>query len=87
MQKILRSIREKIREVTGYTIIKLSSGISYDDKFLAFKNFFKSIRNVEGSIVECGVGYAKSFLIITQLARLEGKDRIIWGFDSFEGFP
>jgi len=87
MQKILRRIREKIEELTGYTIIKLPSGISYDINFITFRNFFKSIRDVEGNIVECGVGYGENFLILTRLVRLERKGRNIWGFDSFEGFP
>jgi len=48
---------------------------------------YSSIRNVDGDIVECGVGAGRTFLILAGLARDEGKKRTVWGFDSFEGFP
>ena len=52
--------------------------------------FFDLIRDVPGTIVECGVGRGRSLLIISALnvlsERREGGLRDIWGFDSFAGF-
>jgi O-methyltransferase len=40
----------------------------------------------EGDFVECGIGLARTFLILGFL--IEGqRHRRLWGFDSFEGFP
>lgn len=54
-------------------------------------NFFEMIKNVEGDIVECGVGGGRSLLILSALNLLldqsEGGERTIYGYDSFSGFP
>lgn len=54
-------------------------------------NFFKIIRNVKGDVVECGVGRGRSLAIISALNYIfdaeEGGKRLIYGYDSFEGFP
>ncbi len=44
-------------------------------------------RDVEGDIVECGVGYGRTLLIIHELVKYLGLKKHIWGFDSFQGFP
>jgi hypothetical protein len=53
--------------------------------------FFKAIKDVEGCIVECGIGRGRSLLIISainyMLEESEGGQRKIFGYDSFEGFP
>ena len=63
----------------------------FNDKILKrslyFNNFFKIIENIEGTILECGVGEGVTLSILCSLNLLEKKDRLIWGFDSFEGFP
>jgi len=48
---------------------------------------FQKIGSVDGGIVECGVGYGKSFLILAWLIGSSGIRRSLWGFDSFAGFP
>ena len=48
---------------------------------------YDSINNVDGNIVECGVGQGRSFLTLADLVYRETGQRILWGFDSFEGFP
>ena len=55
--------------------------------FLYYGNLFSQIKDIDGSIVECGVGKGRSFLYFNFLASKEGKGRMVWGFDSFEGFP
>jgi hypothetical protein len=56
-------------------------------RFLYFARFFDLIRNLEGDVVECGVGRGDSFVMLSILAKREGAGRRVWGFDSFEGFP
>lgn len=59
-------------------------------RVLYWQQFFGLIRDVPGTIVECGIGRGRSLLIITALNTLYGADeggqREIWGFDSFAGF-
>lgn len=52
-----------------------------------FEQLFKKIKYIEGDIVECGVGLGETLSIIASLCKKEGKNRKLWGFDSFEGFP
>jgi len=53
--------------------------------------FLEMVRNVPGAIVECGIGRARSLLVMAALNKLldpgEGGGRAIYGYDSFEGFP
>ena len=56
-----------------------------------WNTFLEMVRNVPGAIVECGVGRARSLLILSALNTLrdanEGGGRKVFGYDSFEGFP
>jgi len=52
-----------------------------------FKELYDKISGIDGDIVECGVAYGGSLYILGALAKQEGKDRKIYGLDSFEGFP
>lgn len=56
-------------------------------RFLYFKRLFDLVRNVEGDVVECGIGQGHSLLQFALLVKDEMKGRKLWGFDSFEGFP
>jgi O-methyltransferase len=56
-------------------------------KFCYFADLMDSIRDLDGDIVECGVGWGWSFLYFCLLARIENRGRHLWAFDSFEGFP
>lgn len=55
--------------------------------FLYLSKMFEKIKGVDGNVVECGVGYGRTFLILSYLVLRENKGREIWGFDSFRGFP
>lgn len=55
--------------------------------FFRLPILFSNIQEVEGDIVECGVGWARTFSILACLVKAEGKNRMLYGFDSFEGFP
>jgi hypothetical protein len=48
---------------------------------------FNMIKTLDGDIVECGVGKGRTFSNWVFLCYDEGRQRHIWGFDSFEGFP
>ncbi len=54
-------------------------------------DYFSKIQEVEGSIVECGVGRGRSLMIISALNFYfdfyKVGSRKIYAYDSFEGFP
>ncbi len=56
-------------------------------KAFYFHEVFGEIKNVDGDVVECGVGYGNSIVILGSLVDLNKKERRVIGFDSFEGFP
>jgi hypothetical protein len=59
-------------------------------RFLALYEIFKRIRNVKGSIVECGVFQGFGVMTWAKLSALlepVNLTRRIYGFDSFAGFP
>jgi O-methyltransferase len=56
-------------------------------RLLYFQRFFTAIEHLDGDVVECGVGYGNSLVMLSILAKREGCGRRVWGFDSFEGFP
>lgn len=56
-------------------------------RFHYLADVFSQLRNVEGDVVECGVGWGRSLLYLSLLTRIENRGRRVWGFDSFEGFP
>lgn len=59
-------------------------------RFMALYEIFKLIRNVKGSIVECGVfdGFGiMTWAKISAIMEPVNLTRRIYGFDTFEGFP
>ncbi len=50
-------------------------------------SLIKEIKDVEGDIVEFGVGNGKSFFTWASAIKYFGIKKTIYGFDSFEGFP
>lgn len=59
-------------------------------RFLALYEIFKRLRNVKGSIVECGVFQGFGVMTWAKLSAIiepVNLTRRIYGFDSFEGFP
>ncbi len=48
---------------------------------------YKLSSRIKGDIVECGVGYGKSLLILSSLLSVSKINKKIFAFDSFEGFP
>lgn len=58
-----------------------------DKKYLYMRKMFRRIAKLDGDIVECGVGKMHTFRMLAELLAEENSTRILWGFDSFEGFP
>lgn len=59
-------------------------------RFLALYEIFKRVRNVKGSIVECGVFQGFGVMTWAKLSAIVepvNLTRRIYGFDTFEGFP
>jgi len=55
--------------------------------FLYFTRLFNLISDKEGDIVECGVGQGETLFQLCCLAKDEGRQRKVFGFDSFQGLP
>jgi len=51
-----------------------------------FRDVIKKTKNLEGDIVECGVGHGRSLLLLAVLNNSFEKKNL-YAFDSFEGFP
>jgi len=56
---------------------------------LFFRDLLHQIKNVDGAIVECGVGWGRSLAHIMALSEADPElpKRKIIGYDSFAGFP
>ncbi|RJX30690.1 MAG: hypothetical protein C4516_07945 [Oxalobacter sp.] len=86
MKRIINGILKKF----GLQLTR-ANGIPATYKLLLNAHYFSSkfdlIKNIQGDVVECGVGFGHTLLLICQCSHIEGKQRQIWAFDSFEGFP
>jgi len=57
------------------------------DRYLYFLDQLKTIRDIDGDIVECGVSIGHGALLFLLLSEYLGVERTYYGFDSFAGFP
>lgn len=89
---------KKLLNRTGYELrrseeLYLNSLRQFDygkmfKQVLYFHAQYAKINNLSGDIVECGVGYSRTFQVLACLLRREEHpSRTLYGFDSFEGFP
>jgi hypothetical protein len=56
-------------------------------RYAGFTSLLLLTNDIEGDIVECGVGRGKSLFYIGYLTYILKSKKRIFGFDSFEGFP
>ncbi|MGH2627166.1 MAG: TylF/MycF/NovP-related O-methyltransferase, partial [Anaerolineales bacterium] len=56
-------------------------------RLLYFNRMLSLVSDIEGDIVECGVGRGETLLALAILLQDDGRSRNLWGFDSFTGFP
>lgn len=65
--------------------------IGWMRQFKYFLQLYNIYKNIEGDIVECGIGEGNTFAMLAYLIGEEkvnkSSNRILWGFDSFEGWP
>jgi hypothetical protein len=90
MKYYLKKIFQKIPFIKEHKIVsRYTIPISRRQlrTFLYLSYLYPYIKNIEGSIVECGVGKGRTLLYLVFLSEQEGKNRILYGFDSFQGFP
>lgn len=89
---------KKLLNRAGYDIrrseeIYLNSLRQFDygkifNQLLYLSEQYKKVEHLSGDIVECGIGYSRTFQVLACLVRKENKaHRTLYGFDSFEGFP
>jgi hypothetical protein len=56
-------------------------------RLLYFYEHLRTIQGITGDVVECGVGWGRSVLALSIAMQALNQKRVIYGFDSFEGFP
>ena len=77
-----------LRRLITYLSISLGFKITRPrKKYLYLEKMFEKVTDLEGDIVECGIGKGASFLKLATFLQQSGSARKLWGFDSFEGFP
>ena len=59
----------------------------YSRRLLHFEYLLKEVEDIEGRIVECGVGPGRSIFAFSMITQTVTRPREIWGFDTFEGIP
>jgi hypothetical protein len=84
-QRLVRALRRRLGQAPALPTIPMHYAALA--RLLYFKRLFDRIADIDGHIVECGVGKGRSLLLLATLAKDEGRGRHLWGFDSFEGFP
>ena len=89
IDSMTKLLAQKVLKTFGYQLTKYDPALPYRSvrKLLYFNRMFDKIAHVDGDIVECGLYKGHSFAMLVMLARDEGRNRQLWGFDSFEGWP
>lgn len=86
----MKQVISKALKKFGLQLSKANGiGASYrlSSNQLYFNDKFERIKSIDGDIVECGVGFGHTLFLLVFLGVMEKKNRSIWAFDSFEGFP
>ena len=86
----MKAILRQVFKIFGYSIVP-NGTLAIDVRQLRnipyYHSLMQMIKDVPGSVVECGVGKGRTFLYFSHLINDENIGRKLWGFDSFEGFP
>ena len=59
----------------------------YTQRLFHFEYLLKHVDQIDGRIVECGVGPGRSTFAFSIISQHITRSREIWGFDTFEGIP
>ena len=62
-------------------------GLKWLSRFMHFERLLQTLMNVDGAIVECGVGPGRSILDFSVISNAIGRPRRILGYDTFRGIP
>lgn len=85
LQRTFKAIGRQMSAAEKERPIPLSVGNTA--RVLYFYEHLRTVQPIDGSVVECGVGWGRSLLALAICLRALGRERRIYGFDSFEGFP
>lgn len=79
-----QSSRKHVQLMSSYDLpLEYSTGA----RLLYFHRIIERTRDIDGDIVECGVGRGNSLATIAIIVKALKNNKNIWGFDSFQGFP
>lgn len=92
LKKAIKRLRKawRIRNffLGGFRVLRQERQLPLDarniTKVAIYARQVDRVKEVPGAFVECGVWKGRTLLI---LAALAGREREVWGFDSFHGFP
>jgi O-methyltransferase len=87
LQRIIRRLICRIFKISIDSSQLAKFDVKHLSRALSCNKYFEIIHNIDGSVVEAGVGQGRGLAIWASLALNEGKNRKVWAFDSFEGFP
>lgn len=93
--KYYSALEKFFQDDESSTLLKLMSFALYTPRqtasdFLARYELFRQVTDVPGSVVECGVYNGQgllSFGLFSSILEPNHLNRLIYGFDTFEGFP
>lgn len=81
--------QKSIQNISGITEFH-RYGVAKAKELQGFAGFFELLyatKSIEGDIVECGVGRGRSLFYFGFITNLLKSKKLVYGFDSFEGFP
>jgi len=56
-------------------------------RLVHFGELLTQVEDLDGDVVECGIGRGNTLFALSVLVSLSDKERHIYGFDSFQGLP
>lgn len=71
----------------GFDLEPYRMNAKYTRRLLHFERLLTQVDDLQGRIVECGVGPGRSIFAFSILTQHLARPREIWGFDTFEGMP
>ncbi len=61
--------------------------VKWMGRFMHFERLLEQVADVDGAIVECGVGSGRSLFDLLLISNATGRTRRILGYDTFTGIP
>ena len=86
LKSVLKYFNIQISINKNFKEIPIPLTVPKVEQICFFRDIIKKTKDLEGDIVECGVGHGRSLLILTTLNNAFEKKKL-YAFDSFEGFP